>query len=73
MGEISVTCKNGKSRAVGGVLSEIPFVVGVWIFSGTTHFRILRALHNLSEGKERRKNANSRVTFLHYHELVGHV
>ena len=22
----------------GGVLSEIPSVVGVWIFSGTTHF-----------------------------------
>ena len=36
----SVSCKNGKSRGVGGgVLSEIPSVVGVWIFSGTTQFR----------------------------------
>ena len=27
---------NGKSEGVGGVLYEIPSVVGVWIFSGTT-------------------------------------
>ena len=26
-----------KIQGVGGVLSEIPSVVGVWIFSGTTH------------------------------------
>ena len=33
-------CKNGKSRKVGGggVQSEIPSVVGVWIFSGTTQW-----------------------------------
>ena len=38
VGGPSVPCKNGKSRGVGGgVLSEIPSVVGVWIFSGTTH------------------------------------
>ena len=24
----------------GGVLSELPSVVGVWIFSGITHFRL---------------------------------
>ena len=38
-GGSSVPCKNGKSREVaggGGVLSKIPSVVGVWIFSGTT-------------------------------------
>ena len=34
-GGTSVPCKNGKSRG-WGVLSEIPSVVGVWIFSGTT-------------------------------------
>ena len=33
----SVSIKNGKSREVG-VLSEIPSMVGVWIFSGATHF-----------------------------------
>ena len=27
-----------KIQGGGGVLSEIPSVVGVWIFSGTTHF-----------------------------------
>ena len=27
----------GNSRGVGGFLFEIPSVVGVWIFSGTTH------------------------------------
>ena len=37
-GGSSVPCKNGKSREVGGVLCEIPSVVGVWIFSGTTQF-----------------------------------
>ena len=41
----SVPCKNGKSREVGGggVLSEIPPMVGVWIFSGTTHYRVMLA------------------------------
>ena len=29
-----------KIQGGGGVLSEIPSVVGVWIFSGTTHFEI---------------------------------
>ena len=32
-----------KFRRGGGVLSEIPSVVGVWIFSGTTH-SMLRTL-----------------------------
>ena len=36
-GGVSVPIKNGKSREVG-VLSEIPSVVGVWIFPGATHF-----------------------------------
>ena len=27
-----------KIQGGGGVLSKIPSVVGVWIFSGTTHF-----------------------------------
>ena len=30
--------KNGNSGEVGGCLTEIPSVVGVWIFSGTTQF-----------------------------------
>ena len=34
---VSVPIKNGKPREVG-VLSEIPSVVGVWIFSRATHF-----------------------------------
>ena len=33
-----------------------------------SNFRILHALHNLSEGKKRKVDGNSRVTFLHYHE-----
>ena len=31
--------KKWKFRTGGGVLSEIPSMVGVWIFSGTTHLR----------------------------------
>ena len=27
-----------KIRRVGGVLYDLPCVVGVWIFSGTTHY-----------------------------------
>ena len=30
--------KNWKFRGGGGVLREIPSVVGVWIFFGTTHY-----------------------------------
>ena len=33
--------KNGNSGEVG-VLAKIPSVVGVWIFSGTTHFETQR-------------------------------
>ena len=36
-GGVSVPIKNGEPREVG-VLSEIPSVVGVWIFSRATHF-----------------------------------
>ena len=36
-------------------------------------FRKLNALHNLSEGKTRSKTGISRVTFLHFHELMGRV
>jgi len=32
--------KKWKFRAGGGDLREIPFVVGVWIFSGTTQYCI---------------------------------
>ena len=35
-----------KIQGGGGVLSEIPSVVGVWIFSGTTHCIILLRTHN---------------------------
>ena len=35
-----------KIQGGGGVLSEIPSVVGVWIFSGTTHCIILLCTHN---------------------------
>ena len=31
--------KKWKFRGGGGVLREIPSVVGVWIFSGTTHVK----------------------------------
>ena len=30
--------KKWKIRGGGGVLSEIPSVIGVWLFSGTTHY-----------------------------------
>ena len=40
-GGASVPCKNGKSREVGGgVLSEIPSVVGVWIFYESNFFKV---------------------------------
>ena len=32
--------KKTENRGRRGVLSEIPPVVGVWIFSGTTHLRL---------------------------------
>ena len=37
---LTFPCENGKSEGVGGggVLFEIPSVVGVWIFSGTTQY-----------------------------------
>ena len=43
-GGLTFPCENGKSEGVGGVLFEIPSVVGVWIFSGTTQFCV-RACH----------------------------
>ena len=36
-GGVIFVFKNWKSRGGGGALREIPSVVGVWIFSGTTH------------------------------------
>ena len=33
--------KNWKFRGGGGALREIPSVVGVWIFSGTTHSELV--------------------------------
>ena len=39
-GGLPLLPQNGKSEGVGGVLYEIPSVVGVWIFSGTTHGKI---------------------------------
>ena len=36
-GEVNLVVKNWKFRGGGGGLREIPSVVGVWIFSGTTH------------------------------------
>ena len=38
-GGVSFLLKNGNSGEVGGVLLKFPPVVGVWIFSGTTHCR----------------------------------
>ena len=36
---LTLSCGNGKSKGVwGGVTVGIPSVVGVWIFSGNTHF-----------------------------------
>ena len=32
--------KNGNSGEEGGVLREIPSMVGVWIFSGTTQYKL---------------------------------
>ena len=37
MGGVIAYFKKRKIRGGGGVLSEIPSMVGVWIFSGTTH------------------------------------
>ena len=34
---VTFVVKKWKFRGGGGVLREIPSVVGVWIFSGTTH------------------------------------
>jgi len=39
LGGSSVPYKNGKTREVGG--SEISFMLGVWVFSGTTHFAVM--------------------------------
>ena len=40
---------NWKFQGGGGVLSEIPSVVGVWIFSGTTHYCLTtRAKRNIN-------------------------
>ena len=36
-GGVIFVVKKWKFRGGGGVLREIPSVVGVWIFSGTTH------------------------------------
>ena len=33
---VTVFLKKWKIRGGGGILSELPSVVGVWIFSGTT-------------------------------------
>ena len=34
---LTFSCENGKSGGVGGGTTEIPSLVGVWIFSGNTH------------------------------------
>ena len=38
-GEGILVVKKWKFRGGGGTLREIPSVVGVWIFFGTTHLR----------------------------------
>ena len=38
VGGVTFVVKKWKFRGGGGVLREIPSVVGVWIFSGTTQF-----------------------------------
>ena len=37
-GGVILVVKKWKFRGGGGTLCEIPSVVGVWIFSGTTHY-----------------------------------
>ena len=37
-----------KIQGGGGVLSEIPSVVGVWIFSGTTQFIVCMSCHKVN-------------------------
>ena len=37
LGGVTFVVKKWKFRGGGGVLREIPPMVGVWIFSGTTH------------------------------------
>ena len=36
-GGLTFPCEKWKIQRGGGVLFEIPSMVGVWIFSGTTH------------------------------------
>ena len=38
-GGVTASSLKWKIRRGGGVLYDIPSVVGVWIFSGTTHFK----------------------------------
>ena len=40
-GGIILVVKKWKFQGGGGTLHEIPSVVGVWIFSGTTHYSFL--------------------------------
>ena len=47
--------KNGNSGEEGGGLREIPSVVGVWIFSGTTHCRSHSLPKNQLESSQRTK------------------
>ena len=41
VGGLPLLPQNGKSERGGGVLYEIPSVVGVWIFSGTTQLAVM--------------------------------
>ena len=47
-GGSSDPCKNNENLGRWGVLSEIPSVVGVWIFSGTTQFRPCDVLQGIN-------------------------
>ena len=45
-GGVTVSSLKWKIQRGGGVLYDIPSVVGVWIFSGTTHFGCLFVSHS---------------------------
>ena len=51
----------------GGVLSELPSMVGVWIFSGTTHYTFSTYMHwSLIKLKCHNKSINHSTIMLHF-------
>ena len=50
-GGVTASSLKSKIRRGGGVLYDIPSVVGVWIFSGTTQFNVMYALWSMQSKK----------------------